>query len=114
MGPEALTLWICLLRSQIKSSTLLVFTIQKDEQFSDLFVGPLDPSLIFHYKASPAASPLISNVPYNIDTDLLKTFESLISILPKASLDRLPQIILNSGEEKKSMFGNIANRFFKT
>ena len=114
MGSEALTLWLCLLRSQIKESTPLIFTFQKDKQFSDLFVGTLDSSLIFHYKTDTSASPLISEVPYNIDTNLVKAFESLISIFPKASLDRLPQIILNSDDQKRSMFGNIANRFFKT
>ena len=115
MGAEALLLWLSLLRSQIKSNTLLICVSPTEHQFCDLLVGTLEPNTTFQFKVGVTSEPLISDIPYNIEMKSIRDLDTVISLFPNTSLDRLPQIIVNDSEHKgNSIFGTLTNRLFKS
>ena len=75
---DTLALWADFLADQYAPGVPRWVICPLDERWTDLVIGPPSKSEFFCLRASPAKTPLTSDIPYQVDDSLLQQVNSLI------------------------------------
>ncbi len=92
---ESLNAWISFLATQIDPSVPILGLLPMDRTWVDVIVGEPAPADFFVLRALPTAVPLVTDIPYQIDPEMLNDCAGLLA---DVSGGRLPTTSLFNGE----------------
>lgn len=73
-----LLMWHAFFQPHLRPETLWTAVHAMGESWADVIVGRLDPALIFSFRATPAAVPVLSSIPYSIPPERNDVFSSVL------------------------------------
>ncbi len=92
---ESLNAWISFCATQIDPSVPILGLLPMDRTWVDLIVGEPAPADFFALRALPGAVPLVTDIPYQLDQQMLNDSAGLLSEISAGSL---PTTSLFNGE----------------
>jgi hypothetical protein len=99
---ESLSAWISFLRTQLDCGVPVLGMLALDGNWLDLVVGEPSPADFFVLRALPAAAPMVTEIPYQTDPELLASWSGIAAA---AADGHLPETSLFNG---KTMAANRA------
>ena len=92
---ESLNAWISFLATQVDASVPILGLLRMDRTWVDLIVGEPAPADFFALRALPTAVPLVTDIPYQLDSQILTEWSGLLAEVSGGSL---PTTSLFNGE----------------
>lgn len=105
---KQLLMWHAFFQPHIKPETLWTAVHAMGQDWADVIVGRLDPAVVFAFRATPTALPVISAIPYSIPPERREVFSTILqgfAVPPYI----IPQVSENSpgGGKTGSLIGRI-------
>ena len=92
---ESLNAWISFIATQIDPCVPILGLLPMDRTWVDVIVGEPSPEDFFLLRALPTAVPLVTDIPYQLDADMLADCAGLLA---DVAAGRLPTTSLFNGE----------------